>query len=302
VREGKPPVEEYAVAELAASAEAAAAGLGVLVAALAGLTGPDAVGMSFDEVERQAVAPGGELLRLVVQSAMDDRAAREERLADVADAQGVPRPRAERGHARTVMSLAGPVAVSRIAYRAPGAANLHPADAVLSLPPRRQSWQVQLAIVGYALAGSYEQAQRFLLEATGIWAEKLQLEQIVADAARDAPAFYQSGERDGEEVRDRGTGLPVPLVVSADGKGVAMQPDSYADVRRRRESDQGGRARACVRAARSSRGSWPLDRRGGVRRGAGKPRYCSRRHCARNGPNDGGGTTGRQADIMLGTR
>jgi hypothetical protein len=234
-------VEEYAVAELMAVAERVAPGLGVLAGMLAGLvagvTGPRAAGMSFDEVEQAVSTDGRELLRMAVQHAMDDRAARERRLADVADAEGVRRTRAERGHARTVVSSLGPVRVARIACRAPGRAALHPAGAVLDLPPRRHSWRVQQLVAGYVLAGSYEQAQRFLLEATGVRAGKLQLEQIAAAAAADAPGFYQP--RDEAAGQDGGGGpggggspghedadrlAAVPLVISADGKGVLMRP------------------------------------------------------------------------------
>jgi hypothetical protein len=233
-------VEEYAVAELAASADAVAAGLGTLVGVLAGLvgslTGADAPGMSFDAVEQQVTVRGRELLRMVVQHVMDDRAAREGRLAAVTDAQGVRRTRCERGHARMMATSFGPVAVTRMAYRAPGTAALHPADAVLDLPPRRQSWQIQRTVTDYALAGSYEQAQRFLLEATGVTAGKLQIEQIVAAAAADAPGFYDppdgDGDGDGDGQEDPLAG--VPLVLSADGKGVLMRPEARRPVRGRR--------------------------------------------------------------------
>ena len=112
--------------------------------------------VSFDDVEQQVCMQGRELLRKITQHVMDVRACREQRLAGVADAAGVARTRAERGHARTVVSQFGPVTVRRMAYRAPGLPNLHPRDAVLNLPPRRYSWQLQQAVVRYALAGSYE--------------------------------------------------------------------------------------------------------------------------------------------------
>jgi hypothetical protein len=257
-------VEEYAVretaasdavAELAAMTDAMAPGLGALVAGLArmvgGLTGADAGAMPFDAVERRVTVEGRELLRMTVQHVMDVRAAAEVRLADVADAPGVPRPRAERGRARTVVSSFGPVRVSRIAYRAPGQQDLHPADAVLGLPPRRQSWQVQRTVTDYALAGSYEQAQRFLLEATGQTAGKLQIEQIVADAAADAAGFYDPpGEGDcgpgqapapgGDDAAADAGGAGadplagVPLGLSADGKGVLMRPEARRPVRGKR--------------------------------------------------------------------
>ncbi len=226
-REGKPRVEGYAVNGLAVSGEPVAAGLGALVGELAGLVGgliAAGPGMSFDEIERMVSVQGRELLRKVIQYVTDVAADRERRLAGVADAAGVARTRAERGHARTVVSQFGAVTIRRMAYRAPGLANLHPRDAVLNLPARRYSWQLQQAVVGYVLAGAYEQAQQFLLAATGITVGKQQLEQIVAEAAADAAAFCPARD-------EPGGGPPgLPLAISADGKGVAMRPEA----RRRR--------------------------------------------------------------------
>jgi len=212
-----------------------AAGLGGLVGELAalagGVTGPQAAGMSLDEIEQQVIVRGRELLRLVLQHAVDVRAAAEPRLAQVTGADGVRRTRAERGHGRTVLTWFGPVRVRRMAYRAPGAANLHPADAVLNLPARRYSWAVQRAVVLFAQAGSYEQAQLWLQAATGVSIGKQQAEQIVAEAAADAPGFCPS--RPAVPVP-----AGVPLVISADGKGVAMRPEA-----RRAETARKARSR-----------------------------------------------------------
>src|SRR5262249_60769049 len=98
---------------------------------------------------------------------MDAGAAVEPRLAGVADVAGRPRPRAERGHARTMVSQFGPVVIERMAYRAAGQGNLYPRDAVLNLPPRRYSWALQQVVTGYVLAGAYEQARRVVAGATG---------------------------------------------------------------------------------------------------------------------------------------
>src|ERR1700755_1899684 len=131
---------------------------------------------------------------------------------------GVPRSGAERGHARTVVSQAGPVVVERMAYRAPGQPNLYPRDAVLNLPPRRYSWPLQRAVVEYVLAGAYEQARRFVAAVTGVVIGKQQLEQITIEAAADAPGFYPALARDrgqGGEGPARPAG---PLLISADCK------------------------------------------------------------------------------------
>jgi hypothetical protein len=223
-------VEEYAAGGRVASADGLPAALGELVGRLAGLvgdlTGADAAGLSFDEVERQVMVRGRELLQMIVQHVMDAQAAAELRRAVVTDAAGVPRRRAERGHARTVVTLAGPVVIRRLAYRAAGQPNLYLRDAVLNLPPRRYSWGLQQMVVEYVLAGAYEQAQRLVAAATGVRVGKLQLEQIVIEAAAGAAWFYPALARG----RDQQEGPAGPLVISADGKGVAMRPEA----RRRR--------------------------------------------------------------------
>ena len=72
-------MEAYAVEDLAARAEALGAGLGVLVSALAGLAGelagPGASAGSFDEIEQRVIVRGRELLRMVMQHALDAQAA-----------------------------------------------------------------------------------------------------------------------------------------------------------------------------------------------------------------------------------
>ena len=49
------------------------------------------------------------------------------------------RTRVETGHTRALTTVFGEVSVTRLAYRAPGRANLHPADAGLNLPVDKHS-------------------------------------------------------------------------------------------------------------------------------------------------------------------
>jgi hypothetical protein len=113
---------------------------------------------------------------------------------------------------------------------------LFPRDAVLNLPRRGYSWQLQQLAVLFAQCGSYEQAREFVAAATGVKVGKRQLEQVTGEACADAPGFYPAlaGQREPERP---GPGLP--LVISADGKGVAMRPQA----RRRRTVAPGRRVR-----------------------------------------------------------
>jgi hypothetical protein len=232
-------VEEYGLDELAASAEAVLAGLGPLAVRLAGLAVQAGQVVTLDAMELLVIEQGRDLLRGLVQLSLDGQAEREVRLPRVTGADGVPRSRAERGHARPVVTRLGEVSVRRIAYRSgiKGAGSLFPRDAVLNLPPRRYSWYLQYLAVRFVQAGAYEQAQDLLLAATGVKIGKLQLEQITAEGAADVPGFYPApGGPDGAADRP---GQQMPLVLSADGKGVAMRPES----RRRRTKAPGKRVR-----------------------------------------------------------
>jgi hypothetical protein len=228
-------VEEYGLDELAASAESVLAGLGPLVAGLARLAGEACRAVTLDAMEVLVIERGRELLRELVQLSLDTQAEREVRQPQVTGQDGVRRARAERGHDRPVVTRLGQVRVQRIAYRAgiKGAGSLFPRDAVLNLPPLGYSWGLQQLAEMFCRAVSYEQAHEFVLAATGVAIGKRQLEQITVAAAADAERFYQDRLQDrggpagaGEDQEER---LP-PLVISADGKGVAMRPEA----RRRR--------------------------------------------------------------------
>src|ERR1700756_56455 len=96
-------------------------------------------------MELLVLEQGRELLRGLVQLGLDGQAEREVRLAEGTGADGVRRGRAERGHARSVVTRLGPVMVRRIGYRSGvrGAGSLFPRDAVLNLPPCGYSWPLQ---------------------------------------------------------------------------------------------------------------------------------------------------------------
>jgi hypothetical protein len=228
-------VEEYGLDGLAASAESVLAGLGPLAAGLARLAVEADRAVTLDAMEALVAGQGRELLRGLVQLALDGQAEREVRVAQVTGEDGVPRTRAGHGHGRPVVTRLGEVRVRRIAYRSGirGVPSLFPRDAVLNLPPLGYSWGLQRLAEMFCRAGSYERAHEFVLAATGVSIGKRQLEQITMAAAADAERFYQDRLQDhaapagaGEEQEGS---LP-PLAISADGKGVAMLPEA----RRRR--------------------------------------------------------------------
>ena len=227
-------VEEYVLDAVAASVESVVPGLGPLAGMLAGLAGDLAgagtAGVTLEAMEELVVVRGRELLRAVFQFGLDAGADAEVRLPEVTGADGVRRTPSGQGHARTMVTTVGKVRVRRIGYRvkARGVPALFPRDAVLNLPPRRYSWPLQQLAAMAARDGAYGLAREFVRAATGITIGKRQLEEIAVAAAADVAAFYAGpapggpGQLPGPP--EEGTKLPVGL--SADGKGVAMLPES----------------------------------------------------------------------------
>ncbi len=237
-------VEEYGLDGLAASADAVVAGLGPLAAGLARLAVAAGQAVPLEEMELLVSEQGREILRGVLQLALDSQALAEVRLAAVTGADGVARARAERGHGRAVVTTLGEVVVRRIAYRSgvKGAGSLFPRDGALNLPPCGYSWPLQRLAEMFCRSVSYGQAHEMVLAATGVSIGRRQLEQVTGAAAADAEQFCHDRDRDRAAVPGPGDSSPaglLPLAISADGKGVAMRPEA----RRRRTIAPGQRAR-----------------------------------------------------------
>jgi hypothetical protein len=104
------------------------------------LCAEDMTSCTAQVLEDVATEEGKHVEQQLIQDQLDARARHEVRLAEVAGADGVVRRRAESDHTRLVATTVGRVEVTRIAYRAPGAPNLHPADARLALPEEIYSY------------------------------------------------------------------------------------------------------------------------------------------------------------------
>lgn len=186
---------------------------------LALLAGEQAGELTHAELETRLEVEGRELLRQLYQDHLDLRAEREVRLGQVVGADGVARRYAEAGHTRPLATVFGEVTVRRLAYRRKGEANLHPADAALNLPEERHSHGLRRLAALESTRGSFDGAVEAIGGATGQQVGKRQVEQLARHAAADVDAFYDRGQRQPAACGD-------VLVVSADGKGIVMRPDS----------------------------------------------------------------------------
>ena len=115
------------------------------------------------------------------------------------------------------MTKFGQVTVSRIAYRSPGRANVHPADAALNLPEEKHSHGLRKMAAIESARGSMEAAGAAITRATGVGIGKRQLEEMIRRAAAHIDAFCLWRVI-----------APAPedhaLVLTFDGKGIVMLP------------------------------------------------------------------------------
>jgi len=182
------------------------------------LSGTEAACLTHEQLEVRLEIDGRALLRQLYQDHLDLRAEREQRVGGVVDADGLVHGAVEPGHRRTLETIFGEVVVTRMAYRAKTASNLHPTDAALNLPCERHSHGLRQRCAIEASRGSYDEATSALGRQTGVGLGKRQVEQLTARAAVDFEAFY--------DARPRPAATPDKVVViSADGKGVVMRPE-----------------------------------------------------------------------------
>jgi hypothetical protein len=183
------------------------------------LAGDEADRLDHGEMEEQLDCRGRELLRRMYQDRLDRRAARETRLDAVRDAEGARHGAVEAGHARPLSTIFGTVTVARLAYRHRGHTNLYPADGQLNLPEERHSHGLRRLAATEAARGSFQEAAEAISRACGQQIGKRQVEALTARAAAHVEEYYASRQIEPAEDRD-------VLVISADGKGIVMRPES----------------------------------------------------------------------------
>jgi hypothetical protein len=175
--------------------------------------------LGLPEVEREAEWRGRELLRVQLQSHIDARG-----VGDRGTLLLVRLPDAlpeiythKRLHTCRLVTVFGPVWITRMAYGKPGRRSIHPLDAELQLPARHYSYEIQRRLAKSAAQGPFDEAIEILRDATGVTIPKRTAEQIVVEASADFESFYAGRtmasccETDG----------PI-LVAAIDSKGIPM--------------------------------------------------------------------------------
>jgi len=182
------------------------------------LAGAQAAGLTHAAVEDRIHTEGVSVLRQLMQDHLDLQASREQRLDEVIDTDGQARQWAQPDRQRGLATRFGQVTVRRIAYRARGHADLHPADAARNLPAEKHSHGLRRLAAVEAARGSFADAAAAIERATTVRVGKRQVEALACAAAADVDAFYTAHTPTGPAEAS-------VLGLSFDAKGVVMRPD-----------------------------------------------------------------------------
>jgi len=193
------------------------------------LTGEEAHRSTHGELEAMVQAEGSELLRRLIQGHLDQRGHEEPMRERVVGADGVARTHRREGCTRSLETRFGEVIVTRRGYGGRGLDSVFPLDAELNLPPDKYSHGLREVVVQEVVGGSFDEAVDHLARGGGGQIAKRQTEEVSVHLSQDFDAFYAQPLALPQAAGDAGK----LLVISADGKGIVMHPNSLREATRR---------------------------------------------------------------------
>ena len=133
------------------------------------------------------------------------------------------------GCKRRLETRFGEVILRRRGYGARGLKSVFPLDAELNLPPDKYSHGLRGQLVEEVIRGSFDEAVAHLSRSGGGRMAKRQAEEVAVHLSQDFDAFYNQPY---ESVKGEGDDKEI-LVITADGKGIVMHPDSLREATRK---------------------------------------------------------------------
>ncbi len=183
------------------------------------------------EVERQIEVRGREFQRLVLQGRLDRMFAEE-----AEQMRRRPTPGRLRVRERWLETIFGRVKVRRYGVRRAGQrSSRFRLDRRLRLPREMYSMGLRRRVAEEARSQSWDQAVTRVDTTTGGHVPKRQAEQLVERAAQDFETFY--AERRQSEPANDTVDSETLLVLSCDGKGVAMRAEALRDATRKQAEE-----------------------------------------------------------------
>lgn len=194
------------------------------------LTSEEMIRKPHSDLEEILAAKATEWARLMLEENLRLRSQLERRTG-VVGADGVERA-STRDSERQLETLLGRVRVQRLSYQTPGSTDLHPMDASLNLPREMFSHGIRRIVAREAAKSSFDEVVETVRELTGASIAKRQVEELTIRAAQDFDAFYEQRAA----TRDPSEDL---LIISTDGKGIAMRHEDLRDSTRRAAEKSG---------------------------------------------------------------
>ena len=206
--------------------------------------------LPLDRIESQQQAKGREVQRLLLQAHLQHRGN-----GDVGSALKLQKADGEVLYShrhlstRSIVTVFGTVALTRMGYSRPGAPSIFPLDRALVLPSRSFSYELQRRLVKAAVQNPFLESVQTISELTGVSVSKRSLEEFLPDAAQDFDAFYQQ--------HSVATAHGSILVAAVDGKGIPMvKPDGAPPKARLTKGQKANKKRMATVATVFTRAPW----------------------------------------------
>jgi hypothetical protein len=172
------------------------------------------------KVEEYIKKEGTEILRRLFQGYLDKIAANESPQPYVINAEGEKLNHVRNNTSRKLTSIFGDVTVTRKSDSQRNKASQFPLDSALNLPDDQYSDGIRYQTAREAVRGSFDNAVEAIQDTTGGHIAKRQSLKVTRDIAQDFVGYYQKNQFDKKEDTDD------VLVLTFDGKGIVMRPDS----------------------------------------------------------------------------
>jgi len=182
---------------------------------------------SVGEVEKKLEEDGRELLRLLMQTHVNERS-RKIIVGEVVGSDGEERNHKRKGMLRCLLTIFGVIYVIRDGYGGRGLESLFPLDAELEMPRDKFSYRIREICAIEAAKGSYDEAVASIERYTGQKVGKRQLEELAIKASEDFEGFYSDKHPDVRRCKEGEI-----LILSSDGKGIVMHKDDLRPATRR---------------------------------------------------------------------
>lgn len=175
------------------------------------------------DIEELIRREGNEVMRLLLQAYLDKKSADEDIRHDIQTADGVRLNHVRHDTTRTITTLFGNVRETRKGYSQRQQKSVFPMDKTLNLAGDQYSDGLRFRVAREAIKGSFDQTSETIKLTTGGHVPKRQCLNVVEDVAQDFETFY------GQKAFDKTEETDNLLVLTLDGKGIVMRPDSLRE-------------------------------------------------------------------------